>query len=81
MDEIYLCEFCQKAYEPEVVNGVKKLKTFKGYTVDTRVQEFRKVRVANYRNGIYEDRYLEFVPFNSPKGQTLLAQMHEQVTR
>ena len=85
MDNIHLCELCLEAYEPEeeelAEGGVRKLKTFKGYTVDLRLQEFRKVRVANYRNGVYEDRYIEFIPFDSPKGQTLLAQMHEAVTR
>lgn len=81
MDEIYICELCQLAYEPEEMNGVRRLKTFQRYTVDLRLQEFRKVRVANYRNGVYEDRYIEFVPFDSPKGKKLLAQMHEAVTR
>ena len=81
MDEVSICELCQLAYEPEGTNGVRILKTFKGYTVDLRLQEFRKVRVANYRNGVYEDRYIEFVPFDSPKGKKLLDLMHEEVTR
>ena len=81
MEDIHLCELCLRAYEPEEINGVRKLKTFKGNTVDLRLQEFRKVRVANYRNGVYEDRYIECVPFDSPKGKKLLAQMHEAVTR
>ena len=81
MDEVYICELCQQAYEPEEVNGVRKLKEFQRYTVDLRLKEFRKVRVANYRNGVYEDRYIECVPFDSPKGKKLLAQMHRDVTR
>ncbi len=81
MPYIHICEHCQQAYEPEEVRGVRTLKRFRGYTVDLRLQEFRKVRVANYRNGVYEDRYIEFVPFDSPKGKKLLAQMHEAVTR
>ena len=81
MDEVCICELCQLAYEPEEVNGVRRLKTFQRYTVDLRLKEFRKVRVANYRNGVYEDRYIKCVPFDSPKGKTLLAHMHEEVTR
>ncbi len=81
MDEVCICELCQQAYEPEEMNGVRKFKTFQRYTVDLRLKEFRKVRVANYRNGVYEDRYIEFVPFDSPKGKKLLDQMHEEVTR
>ena len=81
MDEIYICELCQQAFEAKEVRGVRRLKTFQRYTVDLRLKEFRKVRVANYRNGVYEDRYIEFVPFDSPKGKKLLAQMHRAVTR
>ena len=81
MEDVHVCELCQRAYEPEEINGVRKLKTFQLYTVDLRLKEFRKVRVANYRNGVYEDRYIEYVPFDSPKGKKLLDQMHEQVTR
>lgn len=40
------------------------LPIFKGYTVDIRLKEFRKVP-----NG---HGYLEFVPFYSPKGERLL---------
>ena len=83
MEDIYICEHGQRAYEPEEVvpGGIRRLKTFHGYTVDLRVQEFRRVRIANYRNGINKDRYIEFVPFASPKGEKLLAQMHQAVTR
>ena len=81
MEDVHVCELCQRAYEPEEINGVRKLKTFQRYTVDLRLKEFRKVRVANYRNGVYEDRYIECVPFDSPKGKKLLDLMHEEVTR
>ncbi len=40
----------------------KKLSTFKGWTVDLRLKEFRKVS-----NG-----KIEFLPFNSHKGDILL---------
>jgi hypothetical protein len=46
MAEVYICEFCQRAYEPEEVNGVRKLKEFKGFTVDLRLQEFRKITLG-----------------------------------
>src|SRR6266571_4164420 len=41
--ELPICELCQRAYEPEEINGVRKLKEFKGYTVDLRLQQFRKL--------------------------------------
>lgn len=72
MDEVYICELCQLAYQPETINGVRTLKKFKGYTVDLRLQQFRK---SVYRKS------LAFIPFSSPKGKKLLAQMHEEVTR
>lgn len=46
---------------------VVALPTFKDYTVDFRLKEFRKV-----------DRNLpsiEFIPFDSPKGRELLKEM------
>ena len=69
MEDIHLCELCQLAYEPEEVvpGGIRKLKTFNGYTVDLRLQEFRKVPY---------DELPEFIAFTSTKGQKLLAQMH-----
>jgi len=70
VEDIYMCELCQLAYEPEEVvpGGIRKLKTFNGYTVDLRLQEFRKVP--------YDD-LPEFIAFTSTKGQKLLALMHE----
>jgi len=76
VDEVYVCELCLLAYEPEEMNGVRKLKEFKGYTVDLRVQQFRKIIYGK----AFGER-LEFIQFTSPKGKKLLAQMHEQVTR
>ena len=43
------------------------LPTHKGYTVDRRLKEFRKI---NRRNGT-----IEFIPFDSPKGVGLLKAM------
>jgi len=42
------------------------LPTFKGYTVDMRLREFRKA---------IPDVTLEFIPFNSPKGKKLLEEL------
>jgi len=66
-----MCELCREAYEPEEVvpGGIRKLKTFNGYTVDLRLQEFRKVPYG---------KLPEFIAFTSTNGQTLLAQMHEK---
>jgi len=71
VEDIYLCELCREAYEPEEVvpGGIRKLKTFNGYTVDLRLQEFRKVPYG---------KLPEFIAFTSTKGQKLLAQMHEE---
>ena len=71
MEDIHLCELCREAYEPEEVvpGGIRKLKEVNGYTVDLRLQEFRKVPYG---------KLPEFIAFTSTKGQTLLAQMHEK---
>jgi len=72
VDDVSICELCQRAYEPEEIDGVRKLKEFQGYTVDLRLQEFRKMEYG---------KLPQFIEFASPKGQELLAQMHEEVTR
>lgn len=45
-----------------------QLPTFKGYTVDMRLREFRKAVVGEP---------LEFIPFNSPDGKKLLSELKE----
>lgn len=45
---------------------INKLPTFKGYTVDVRLKEFRKTSLA--------DGSLEFIPFSSIKGEELLSE-------
>jgi hypothetical protein len=72
VDKVYICELCQRAYEPEEINGVKKLKEFQGYTVDLRLQQFRKMAYG---------KLPDLIEFASPKGKKLLAQMHEVATR
>ena len=46
--------------------SVRILPTFKGYTVDTRLKEFRRA---------IPEVTLEFIPFASPDGQKLLAEL------
>jgi hypothetical protein len=70
MEEVYICELCQRAYEPEEINGVRKLKEFLGYTVDLRLQQFRKVEFG---------KSMDFIDFQSQEGRKLLAQMHQAV--
>jgi hypothetical protein len=74
VEDMHLCELCREAYEPEEVvpGGIRKLKEFKGYTVDLRLQEFRKVPY---------DELPEFIAFTSTKGQTLLSEMHEEAVQ
>jgi hypothetical protein len=42
------------------------LPTFKGYTVDLRLREFRRA---------IPETVLEFIPFDSPKGKELLVEL------
>ncbi len=70
MADVYICELCQKAYEPEEINGVRKLKVFEGYTIDLRLKQFRKAEIGEE---------LEFVEFDSKEGQELLQKMHAAV--
>jgi hypothetical protein len=46
--------------------SVRILPTFKGYTVDMRLKEFRRA---------IPEVTLEFIPFDSPDGQKLLAEL------
>jgi len=80
VDEVYICELCRQVYEPETINGVKKLKTFQGYTVDLRCKEFRRVKLG-YSEVYGASTEVEFIEFHSPKGKKLLDLMHEEVTR
>jgi len=50
---------------------VIKLPTYKEYTVDFRLKEFR--------NAVY-GKSLEFIPFESRKGKRLLEEYYESVT-
>lgn len=50
--------------------GVRALPIFKGYTVDVRLHEFRKV---------VPGRGLEIIDFRSPEGDSLLAEYLESI--
>ncbi len=49
---------------------VIELPKFKGYTIDERLQEFRKVDMNKPS--------IEFIKFNSKEGQKLLKEMEKQ---
>jgi hypothetical protein len=72
MEGIHLCELCILKFGPkEIQPGLQHLQRFKGYTVDVRMQQFRNIN----------RKPMQFIEFTSAKGQRLLAQMHEEVTR
>jgi hypothetical protein len=70
--KVIICELCRDAYQSEESDGMRQLKAFKGYTVDVRLLEFRKVHGRPDAHGP-----IEFVDFESAKGQRLLQQMHD----
>ncbi len=53
---------------------LKKLRVYKGYTVDNYLKEFRKIRF--YKNS---KLVIEFVPFSSAKGKKLLLGFNNQI--
>lgn len=50
---------------------VTKLPEFKGYTVDLRLKQFRKVN--------HEKPSIEFIDFSSEEGRKLLKEMNEGI--
>ncbi len=75
------CNFCREWYRPvEIQPGVSKLQIFKGYTIDMRVGEFRRVKLGYSEVRKQPTTTIEYTAFDSPKGQALLMQMHEQAT-
>lgn len=67
MINIQNCSRCLEEYSPEEIKGIRTLKTFKGYTIDIRLQQFRKVPLNDLP---------EFIEFDSKEGQDLLEKMH-----
>ena len=70
MNNIQLCKKCRTAYSPIAINGVGVLQNLKGYTIDIRLQQFRKIPF---------DGLPEFIAFDSKEGMELLEQMHVAV--
>ena len=59
--------FCHAEPEEETeVEQPYQLPTFKGYTVDMRLREFRKATFG---------KKIEFVPFDSPEGKEVLGRL------
>jgi len=53
-----------------------QLPTYNGYTIDKRLRQFRKVaHEAHEAHGEFPG--IEFIEFNSKKGQELLAEIQE----
>ena len=64
----YTVKKLKKAMEKAKREMPFELPTFRGYTVDKRLRQFRKAS---------PEKGLEFVEFNSPRGQLLLVEMEE----
>ena len=62
------CVICESVYGPIERDGYRELQTFKGHTVDFRLQSFRTVPA---------DAPPEFIDFESVDGMILCAEMHE----
>ena len=59
--------FCKAEPDEEIIDVEPyPLPTFKGYTVDMRWREFRKATLGEM---------IEFIPFHSPKGKKLFAEL------
>lgn len=70
MNDVNICDVCLKTYEPEEIDGMRRLKVFNGYTIDLRLKQFRKANIGEE---------LEFIEFDSKEGQELLQKMHVAV--
>lgn len=66
------CWMCEGVLGTKEIDGIGHLQTFKGYTVDFRLREFRKVPF---------DALPEFIDFDSPEGEELCYEMHEEAVR
>lgn len=65
---MYSCWLCESIFRPKAIAaGVNQLQTFKGYTVDFRLKQFRKVPLGTLP---------DFIDFASPKGIELSSAMH-----
>ncbi len=62
------CWMCEGVFGSKEIDGVGRLQTFKGYTVDFRLKEFRKIPLSALP---------VFIDFDSPEGEKLCNEMHE----
>lgn len=63
------CWICEGVFGTKEIDGIGHLQTFKGYTVDFKLKEFRKIP---------PDALSEFIDFDSPTGEKLCYEMHEE---
>lgn len=61
------CRICEMVFCKKGIDVPGGLQTFDGYTVDFRLKQFRKVE---------PDGFIEFVDFDSEKGQQIETRMH-----
>jgi hypothetical protein len=59
----------------EMADGPVVLPTFRGYTIDVRLQEFRKADLDQGFMG------LEFIPFHSEAGRALLEAWYQYLAK
>ena len=69
---MYRCAICERIFGPKEIDGIGQLQTFKGYTVDFRLKQFRKIP---------PDALPEFIDFDSPAGEKLCNEMHEEAVK
>lgn len=63
---------CEGVFGTKQLDGVGQLQTFKGYTVDFRLKQFRNIPL---------DALPEFIDFDSPEGEKLCTEMHEEAVK
>jgi hypothetical protein len=68
-DSIFSEDLNTSAIKLQEVKMIKQLPTFKGYTVDEKLRQFRKVDKSKPS--------IDFVEFDSDKGQALLEEYEE----
>jgi hypothetical protein len=67
------CWICESVFGPKAISaGARQLQTFRGYTVDFRLREFRNMP---------RDDVTEFIGFDSPEGIKPCSEMHEEAIK
>jgi hypothetical protein len=65
----------KKGYPKRYTQGVRNLPVFKGYFVDARLKQFRRVDIPALTDEEGVEEYYEGISFDSDKGQELLAEI------